>query len=262
MKLRDWTGQRVGALVAIERGPNDKLGRVQWYCNCDCGNRTLVLANRLTMRTYTSCGCGRHRNSSKIENLSGRRFGKLTVQRMADDQRTGRSTKWVCICDCGNQRISSSDTLKNGKSTSCGCGRSTHGHHGRDQRSPTYQSWNGIIQRCLNQNAPEFEYYFENFLVDMGERPKGKTIDRKDNNGNYEPGNCRWATRREQTNNRRNTKMLMYRGQSIPFSDLVRQSGLNYKTVEKRLRNGWTVEGAVDTPPMPRTQKGRNHFRA
>src|SRR3990167_8627339 len=112
---RDWAGQRVGALVAVERGPNCHLKRAQWHCNCDCGTRVLVKANQLTMRTVTSCGCGIYRREAKIKDLIGQRFGNLTVVARADVQRLGRSTNWSCKCDCGGTRTSSAETLKRGK---------------------------------------------------------------------------------------------------------------------------------------------------
>jgi len=160
--------------------------------------------------------------------LSGQRFGRLAVEAYACT-RAGRAV-WLCRCACGASALVRGGDLRSGNTRSCGCfaldtqravGRSSAARgttHGRS-RTPQYKAWAGMLQRCSNKNARAYKYYgargikacprwfrFENFLADMGERPPGKTLDRINNDGNYEPSNCRWATPKEQQANRRVSK--------------------------------------------------------
>jgi len=166
--------------------------------------------------------------------LLGKRFGRLIVRARNDSSPAGQA-RWLCDCDCGNQTTVASQGLRRieGPTRSCGClkrevifpnGRkiareanTRHGHGGRQNRTPTYRSWYAMIARCTNQNFKQFKDYggrgitvcerwrqsFEAFLADMGDRPQGQTLDRVNGDGNYEPTNCRWATRSEQDKNRR-----------------------------------------------------------
>lgn len=154
------------------------------------------------------------------------KFGRLRV--VGDHPNQRGNAQWLCHCDCGTEIVVRACNLKSGHTQSCGCLHSehsreqslknrTHGHGGRDKkRSITYNSWYNMKARCSNPKATGYENYggrgitvckrwleFENFLADMGERPDGLTLDRKNNEGNYEPSNCRWATRIEQNNNTR-----------------------------------------------------------
>jgi len=157
---------------------------------------------------------------AKLINIIGMKFGKLTVEKIVGKTKT-RDTLWKCNCDCGEQKIVCGGKLKSGHTKSCGCLKNgntnavTHGKHS----SRTYKSWNAMKNRCTNKNVTGYKYWggrgiticddwmkFENFYSDMGDRPLEKSLDRINNNGNYEPSNCRWATSKEQNNNTSRSK--------------------------------------------------------
>ena len=160
---------------------------------------------------------------SKLDDLMGKVFGRLTViARAANGPRF--KTRWVCRCSCGSELRVYATNLKRGLTVSCGCQkyepRKKPGHlrHGLTA-SPTYMSWCAMHQRCRNPKNATYRHYggrgitvcerwatFTNFLADMGVRPHGTSLDRYPNrDGNYEPGNCRWATAKEQRSNRRDS---------------------------------------------------------
>jgi hypothetical protein len=166
----------------------------------------------------------------------GDRFGRLTVVREAGW--SGRNRTFECRCVCGGTTVAQGWDLRAGNTRSCGClsreasgerltcrnqRRRKHGHALGSGESPTYKSWESMLQRCRNPKASAWDLYggrgvtvcdrwlsFENFLADMGERPEGLTLDRIDPNGHYEPGNCRWATWAVQATNRRTESQLRF----------------------------------------------------
>lgn len=130
-------------------------------------------------------------------------------------------------------------------------------------QSSTYGIWSGMKSRCSNPNDPTYRNYggrgidvcerwmlFENFLADMGERPEGLSLDRIDNNSGYRPGNCRWTTMKVQRRNSRQTRFIEHRGVVLPVTDWASRVGLDRNVLFARLRIGWSVERALETPNL------------
>jgi hypothetical protein len=189
-------------------------------------------------------------------------FGRLTVlSREANSWR--REARWLCICTCGKQTIVPGRLLRSGNTRSCGC---LHRKHGKSE-TPEFIAWLSLIARCYNPNDKGFRFYggrgitvcdrwlesFLNFLADMGERPgPSYSIDRfPDNDGNYEPGNCRWATRQQQCRNRRSNRLLTCDGQTRTLAEWVEITGLSSSLIRQRIASGWTIERTLSTPQLP-----------
>jgi len=209
-------GQRYGHLVAIERIGSDRHGKAQWRCKCDCGGEHFTGANELRTGNTKSCGCVRPDNGPPI--APDQRYGRLVAVNVV---MAGSRSKWQFRCDCGNEHIARTADVRSGKIKSCGCflseSRAANGRknvtHGM-KHSLEYHTWVSMKQRCTNPNDPAYSYYggrgitvcerwlnsFEHFLADMGQRPTpDHSLDRyPDNDRGYEPGNCRWATPKEQ----------------------------------------------------------------
>jgi len=201
---------------------------------------------------------------SNAIDLTGLRTGKLVVTEFAE--RRKNHGYWECLCDCGTACIVRGSHLKSGQVSHCGCqGRNrTHGHASHGHKTPTYNSWLAMIKRCENAAHKAFHNYggrgiticdqwrnsFEAFLEDAGERPSPKhSIDRFPNkDGNYEPGNVRWATRTEQGNNRRGNVLLEFYGVTKTVMEWSRISQVAHSTIGRRLRAGYSPQMAVWLP--------------
>lgn len=200
--------------------------------------------------------------------ITSKRFGKLLALfpcRRADD----KSSVWLVQCDCGKQSFASSSNLIKNRVVSCGCyGKSANKTHGLTN-SPTYRSWQHMKTRCSKKTGRWAYLYngkgirvcdqwlkFDGFLKDMGERPPGTSIDRINGNGNYEPGNCRWATPAEQSRNTRQNHFLTIEGETKCLADWGKPLNLSGACIYLRIyRLGWAPKDAVSKPAKKRKSK-------
>lgn len=194
----------------------------------------------------------------KTVDLTGHRFNALTVLRRAVS--TDVKTWWQCRCDCGRLVDVRTGSLRSQKS--CGC-RSWRGHlkHGASLTGE-YVLWQSMKQRCANPNKKHYDRYggrgitvcdrwvnsFEDFIEDMGPRPLGGTIERKDNDGPYSPDNCCWASRRAQMENTHRKRTVTVNGTVYTVAEAARKWGIKRVTLDQRLRQGWPAEKALTTP--------------
>ena len=223
-------------------------------------------------------------SSNKID-LIGKKFGRWTVLRFSRTQKG--KTIWVCRCECGVEKEVYGGNLLRGVSQSCGCFRvevvskikRTHGASGYNVkgRGPLYVTWSNIRRRCLDREDVRFKDYggrgiavcarwrdgdggltgYECFVADMGPKPTKKhSVERKDVNGNYDPGNCVWATQAEQTRNKRSNHWVDFRGEKMVITDAIRLSGIPEWTVYERLEAGWSEERALTQPVRNRRWRG------
>jgi hypothetical protein len=195
--------------------------------------------------------------------MTGQRFGRLMVLQRAPTRI--RKARWDCVCDCGVRTTVFGASLRRGLTTSCGCRKAEalerlqfKTRHGATD-SPAHRSWMSMRQRCLNSKNPAFHNYggrgiticdrwssFENFLADMGQPPDGMEIERNNVNGNYEPGNCRWATPQEQANNKRATVRVTHEGRTQTIKQWACELGIKYHTLYRRIVIAcWPTERAM-----------------
>ncbi len=188
--------------------------------------------------------------------LTGRPFGSLVVVKLAGKHPDGGKLYWELKCECGVVTYATTGNLLSGRTTSCGCKRlesisKALFKHG-SCNTPEYSVYKGMIQRCYNERNKSYAYYggrgivvcerwlnsVENFLSDMGKRPDGYTIERKDTNGNYEPGNCIWTTRGRQSRNKNNNIFAVVGGEKVLLKDHLKTVGRDYGAMLKKIKSG------------------------
>lgn len=189
------------------------------------------------------------------------RYGRLVIVRFSKKikNKQGNNKKyWLCKCDCGNTVEVMQDYIRSGQKRSCGClqrdvliNRSIK--HGMSSKK-IYMIWRGMLNRCNNKNQKYYHRYggrgisvcerwhnFDKFYADMGERPKGKSLDRIDNDGDYCPDNCRWVSQRTQTRNTSKNIVIEFNGEKRCLADWSERLGIKYGTLWSRLNRGWDV---------------------
>lgn len=211
---------------------------------------------------------------TKTMAMINERFGMLTVV-------SGNGQFVGCVCDCGAIRNLNSYCVRSGHSKSCGCARASHAAkrfttHGQSYTNE-YKQWRCMIDRCHLKTHSAYKWYgaigisvcdrwrnkldgFANFKADMGRKPSpSHSIDRYPNRkGNYEPGNCRWATKREQSLNTSTTTFLTHKSVTKSLSEWADEFYLPDYVIRKRIKAGWDVARAIETPKAPRRQRSQS----
>lgn len=212
--------------------------------------------------------------------IIGMKFNRWLVLSRAANDPVGKAM-FLCRCDCGSEKVIQGILLRRGVSKSCGCMKlemlskrqKTHGHTTNKTMSPTYHSWVGMMARCSNPNHRAYKNYgalgiticdrwhtFSNFLEDMGEKPPRMSIDRIDCKGNYEPGNCRWATSQEQARNKSNNAMLTANGKTMCVAEWAEELKINPASLSHRINAGWSHHDAINKPISANAKDAaRNH---
>lgn len=202
------------------------------------------------------------------KNLIGQRVGRLLVISFAGNFGKTQRSKWMCRCDCGNEKAVTSKHLVSGRTVSCGCWKTEstlarftrHGHSPMGASSGTYGSWQGMKDRCYNSKNKCYPRYggrgirvcdywladFKNFLSEMGEKPEGLTLDRINVNGHYEKSNCKWSTPKEQCRNKRRTIFVEFNGSALPLIAAAESVGVRYQTALQRFKRGWPIERVLE----------------
>ncbi len=201
--------------------------------------------------------------------MIGSKFGKLTIISESEKLKPG-IRRVSCLCDCGNTTVVTYSSVKSGNTKSCGCMSSrVAARPTQYYGTPTYAAWLAMKARCTCKKSEGWKYYggkgicvcerwnhsFLNFLEDMGDRPQGFELDRIDSNGNYEPGNCRWVSKKQNSRNKSNNVFLEYEGVSRTVGEWAEIKGIKYITLYSRIFDyKWDICRALSEPSF----KGKN----
>lgn len=203
--------------------------------------------------------------------LTGKRFGNLVVLYDTGIRSKHGEIYWMCKCDCGNLTRVQGKHLRSGNIKSCGCKRfeacKTHGQ----TNTRLYNIWCTMKARCIRKTSQKYNRYggrgikicdewknfepFYNWSMSHGYN-ENLSIDRIDNNGNYEPSNCRWATAVQQANNTSENRIIEYKGEKMTISEASRKYNVSYKLLYKRIKRGWDINRAIETPKITTFLKG------
>lgn len=268
MEYKYKPGDKVGYLVLterfIKRMPSG--GQPYWHYECECGEAGTTSQSNLSCGKSRSCGCRRAEHKYK----PGDKIGRLTlISRFIKRTAHSENAVWKYKCECGTTGTVHQGNLTAGTSGSCGCLHSeivkaTKTVHGESDKAPEWFTWMGMIQRCENKKNPQYKDYggrgiriyprwrksYPAFLLDVGRRPSpSHTLNRKNNNKGYYPGNVNWATWSEQNRNRRSNVVLRLNGTSRTVIEWAELRGMSPTTIYGRLRRGWPPKEAVFVLP-------------
>jgi hypothetical protein len=205
-------------------------------------------------------------NMPRIKNIVGKKFYKLFVVSDSGYRTKSRAVRWECLCDCGNTVLVDGTTLVALKQKSCGCASKDvihpikHGHSKKSGASKTYYCWANMIQRCINPKHikyknygargisvnPDWQNSFEIFLLDMGEKPNGLTLERIDVNKGYFKENCIWANSKTQANNKTSNRHITYQNKTMTVSQWADYLNINFACLRMRLFRNWSIEKAFN----------------
>jgi hypothetical protein len=269
---KDMTGKQCGDYKVIERAENSPRGLARWLCECKCGVKNIISGGELRGKESNSCAaCAILKKDIGLIDLSGEIFGKWRVIKRVENK--NNNTMWLCQCECGVEKAVGASSLKIGDSTQCqscaSTGKSiTHGMSG----SALYAVWNTMRSRCYNPNLKSYKRYggrgisvceswresFISFYNDMGGGYSvGLEIDRINNNGNYEPANCRWVTKTVNIRNCSQTKLTTvsvsiikyFLSKKLSVKKLASVYRVDVKTIY-RIKSGETWFDILPANPM------------
>ena len=270
-QIKDLTGKKFDMLTVLGIDKeNSKPGLLKWKCRCDYGNIVSVIGSNLGRNNTKSCGCLNRKLTSErnFKDLTGKRFGRLVVEKLYEGPRNlkHKACLWVCKCDCGNTCIVQTGNLTNGHTQSCGCYQSdskrTHGIMTTKDGKRISSIYNAMKARCYRPSCNSYENYggrgikvcdewlskpgdpmntglvnFYNWAISNGYKD-GLTLDRIDNDGPYAPWNCRWTTPKEQSNNKRyNRYVVDADGEYLTFAQFEEKHNRKRAEVSKLIRH-------------------------
>lgn len=268
--VNDYIGKKFGHLTVIGQAEKTHAYSNKFDFLCDCGNIIQDEPGRVISGHRTSCGkCTFRKKTSSptfdVNSYIDKKYNMLTVIGIADRRPKDKQWYLFCECDCGNTIRATPYQLKSGRIKSCGCLRHmSPAYIDGKTNHPLYGTWFQMISRCENTNAIHYDRYggrgikvceewhdfwkFVEWSDSVGGRPDGYTIDRINNDGDYEPSNCRWADFETQSYNKSSNVFLTYKGKTLTIKEWSIITGINHQTLLNRINRGWSADDAIEKP--------------
>lgn len=251
---KDISSQKFGMLTAVSYARSNN--GAYWVFECDCGNSKELRLSVVSGGHQKSCGClSKKTRFNGAPLIEGEKYNELTAVKMVG--KSGHNTKWSFLCFCGQPFIATASNVARGNTKSCGCLKKrvlsekarTHGM----SETSAYRLWSNMMRRCGDPLNAAYKNYggrgievcdqwrsFERFFLDMGDRPKGRTLERRDNNKGYSLANCYWATWKQQSNNKRTNVMITIGKETKTISQWCEIKGIPSSRVFARRKLGWS----------------------